>query len=169
MRRDELFCNKIDEIRKALKLELYNSALALALTLPDICGKVAFPEDKSKPRYIKWFDKYVRCRFVSSCIKLPEEKLVEYQWITSEECYALRCAVLHAGDYNAQNVKLSQIHFHAHKRNGENYSHIIRNDQYIDVDVIDFCEKLCQTAEEYYNSMDDQSRFNLDEVRIDTW
>lgn len=162
--------NKTSEIRKALNLELYNCALTTALTLPDICGKVECPSERSsKKRYKKWFNKYARNCFVAVTTKLPEGSVVEYQWLSAEECYALRCAVLHAGDYKAEGIKLSQVHLYAHKRSDDNYSHTLRDDRYIDADVIDLCERLCQAAEEYYNSIDDKARFDLDEVKINVW
>ena len=167
---DSILQNKISEIRRAINLELYNCALATALTLPDICGKVEFPmESSSKKRYKKWFNKYARIYFVFSTTKLPENLTVEYQWLSEKECYALRCAVLHAGDYKAEGISLPHIHIHAHKRDGENYNHITRDSDHIDIDVVDFCERLCKAAEEYHNSIDDKARFDLDEVRIDTW
>ena len=169
MRSKDIFCNKISEIRKALELELYNCALALALTLPDVYGKVEFPNSKTKERYKAWFNKYAQSYFVSVATVLPGEQLKKYTWLTANECYKLRCAVLHAGDYKVENIEVSLILLHAHKRNGKNYSHTVRDSKYIDADVIDLCERLCLAAEEYYNSVEDKVRFDLDEVRIDTW
>lgn len=169
MSTEDVFVNKINEIKSALNSELYNCALALSLTIPDVCGKVEYPNEKNKLRYINWFHKHAEKYFTVLATKLPEEKIVEYKWLTAEECYALRCSVLHAGDYDVEGIKLNQIHIHAHKRERENYSHTIRDSKYIDADVIDLCEKLCLAAEEYYNSIEDKVRFDLDEVRIDTW
>ena len=46
----------IDDIRAALENDLYFVALNSALTLPDICGKVEYPYEKSsKKRYIDWY------------------------------------------------------------------------------------------------------------------
>ena len=45
----------VEDINKALDNEAYFSALSLALTLPDICGKAEFPETKSGRRYIDWY------------------------------------------------------------------------------------------------------------------
>ena len=43
----------INDINKALDAEAYMAALALVLTLPDICGKVAYGETlRNKERYI---------------------------------------------------------------------------------------------------------------------
>ena len=43
----------VQEIRTALKNELYFVALSSAITLPDICGKAAYPTERSsRKRYI---------------------------------------------------------------------------------------------------------------------
>lgn len=43
----------VQDIRKALENDLYLVALSSALTLLDICGKVAYPdESSSRKRYI---------------------------------------------------------------------------------------------------------------------
>ena len=40
--------DKIVAIRKAIECECYLPALALALTLPDICGQIEYPDFKRK-------------------------------------------------------------------------------------------------------------------------
>ena len=71
------FLNRIEEVELNIKDERWQSALALALTLPDICGGIAFPDivkryrdgrvmlDRQKNptrdvggQYIRWFDEY---------------------------------------------------------------------------------------------------------------
>lgn len=50
----------VHEIRMALSHELHLSALALALTLPDTCGKAEYPnEDYNGVRYKNWCSQYV--------------------------------------------------------------------------------------------------------------
>ena len=49
----------VQDIRKALDNTLYFVALNSALTLPDICGKVAFPEKRNKERCILWYDEEI--------------------------------------------------------------------------------------------------------------
>ena len=169
VQKDKILLNKLAEIKSALNMNLYNCALALALTIPDVCGKVKYPDFSVTKRYKSWFDEYAKKYFTSIATKLPEESNVEYTWLTSDECYALRCAVLHAGDYKAVNIDLTQIHIHAHKRDGDNYSHMIRDNRFADWDVIALCENLCNAAEEYYNSVSNKECFDLDEVRIDIW
>ena len=49
----------IKEINLSLENECYLSALGMALTLPDICGKAEYPNEKSTTkRYIEWFNTY---------------------------------------------------------------------------------------------------------------
>lgn len=38
---------KVKDVKLALKGGAYQSALALALTLPDICGQIEYPNEKS--------------------------------------------------------------------------------------------------------------------------
>ena len=50
----------VQDIRKALENELYFAALSSALTLPDICGKAAYPTERSsRKRYILWYDEEI--------------------------------------------------------------------------------------------------------------
>lgn len=170
MTTSDFFQNKINEINQAIRYELYNCALSLALTLPDICGKVEFPNEFSPgKRYKDWFSLYAVPNFTVEASKLPSSEIASYTWLSAEECWALRCAFLHAGNYNMECVSLANVHIHVHKRNSENYSHMVRDTQYVDWDVIELCKKLCLTASEYYYSIEDKTRFALDEVRIDTW
>ncbi len=50
----------IDDLDKLLKNRCLFSALALALTIPDICGKAKYQNIKlNGERYRKWFDEYI--------------------------------------------------------------------------------------------------------------
>jgi hypothetical protein len=53
------FENKIQSIREAYKNGLYEPALALALTLPDICGAIKYRSDEVGDRYIKWSNDHI--------------------------------------------------------------------------------------------------------------
>ena len=60
-RYEDIFLSRIDDIEFCLEHERYMAALALALTLPDICGKAEFPSKHTSvtERYIKWFNQFV--------------------------------------------------------------------------------------------------------------
>jgi len=69
------------DMLRALDADAQHSALALALTIPDICGSIEFPkEPKVGRRYTDWCDTWGKMLAVSGA-----------------DCYALRCAFLHSG------------------------------------------------------------------------
>lgn len=77
--------NFLQAIEKSLANENWYSALFLALTLPDICGKIEFPDKNSSKRYIEWFEKYMTRYLIN---------------VPATDFYALRCAILHEGTDN---------------------------------------------------------------------
>ena len=93
---------KIDEIKQCLNLKLYNSALTLTLTLPSICARVEYDNatNGDKAMYINWFNKYAKDKFTFEAVRIPGDNLVQFNTIDGDTCYKLRCAVLHAGNYD---------------------------------------------------------------------
>ena len=85
----------IQEIKKAIDSKLYLSALHLSLTLPDILGKLQYPEygeKQSKQRFIRWFNENVYDSFG----RLPTDKFFEgVPKIDGENVYQLRCKLFH--------------------------------------------------------------------------
>lgn len=75
----------IDEITIALHEGLYLVALSAALTLPDVCGKAEYPNEKTGKRYKNWCTQYVKNA------GLPADTI-----------YALRCSLLHEGSAEAK-------------------------------------------------------------------
>ena len=49
----------IEEVADCLNKGNSLAALITALTIPDICGKVLYPQSKSGERYKKWFNEYI--------------------------------------------------------------------------------------------------------------
>ncbi len=82
---------------KSVELSIHNknwySALTLALTLPDIAGKIEYPNLSSGKRYIQWFENYMMDSYKSNI----GPKRTEHIFLTGNDCYALRCAYLHEG------------------------------------------------------------------------
>ncbi|GEM_PF-3746465 len=93
--------DRLQEIENLLSSKYYQAALALALTVPDICSKVEFPDEKGTgKRYIKWFALHVEHNFEP--VHLPENEndaAPDYskRALNGEMCYGLRCAFLHSG------------------------------------------------------------------------
>ncbi len=113
----------IEDINKAIKAKAYYSALALALTIPDVMANTNNHTDKKS--YIAWANNYVFINQANepilACIKendkiiavgseteeeislieknlQPNEKLIKVNKLNGELLYALRCSILHAGN-----------------------------------------------------------------------
>ena len=99
--------NRIDEIRQALKKKMYQSALALALTIPAICGKIKFSQKGDGERYRSWFNEYVTPSYMSAIILGPPDP--DHRIFNGRACYQLRCAFLHSGNDDLINDGLKAI------------------------------------------------------------
>ena len=163
------FLRMIEEVRKALEQDLYHCALALALTLPDICGKVRFPNERSHPRYVNWFEEYAQPLFSATATVFPDNITKHFAVLTSEECYSLRCAVLHAGNQKFKSNTLSRIILHVNKGSELFDNYFVRAGDCASFDCKDLCEKICIAAENYYESVVDKALFDVDEVVIEMW
>ncbi|MCK4089647.1 hypothetical protein HCY66_06050 [Acinetobacter radioresistens] len=106
--------NFIEALEKCVQTENWYGALFIALTLPDICGKIEFPEFRRPgPRYEAWFDKYLskfycdenrlhthsdqRIAAIQNSIPPHIGKRKRFAYMTGKDLYALRCAYLHEG------------------------------------------------------------------------
>lgn len=98
--------------------------MALALTLPNICGGIAFPDivkqyrdgrmklDRKKnpirdvgAQYIRWFDEYAGDFF-----KVSEDD--PFPHICGERCWRLRCEYLHQNKRFLNEEDENATHFH---------------------------------------------------------
>lgn len=63
IRENKMLAPLIVETRQALDAKLFRVALQSALTLPDICGSVEYPElkDNIAERYIRWCEAHLEC------------------------------------------------------------------------------------------------------------
>jgi len=83
----------INSLEVSIKAENWYSALIIALTLPDIAGKIEYPIATSGQRYANWFDKYVGHNYKA---QIGSDK-TEHTFLSGNDCYALRCSYLHEG------------------------------------------------------------------------
>lgn len=171
------FCIMVDklvsDIRKALDNDLYYAAIVTALTLPDICGKAAFPNEQStKKRYISWYDseigKYEKNPFQTTKEEMP--------YLSGEIIYNLRCSLLHEGNPNIDNAKLRNSlpinHFTlviSKKNELEIYSDSSeisdifgQHRRSYNMNIRRICNILCLVAEAYYKDNKEDFVFDYD-------
>ncbi len=159
---------KIDEVRKAIEYGLYNCALALALTLPDICAFSEYNDVKNKRiPYVNWFDKYAKPFFASEATALPDNKKSTIFWITGEDCWNLRCAVLHAGNFKCKDGQV--ISLHVHSGNTGIHNHAIKDEDYLEYELIDLCLNICNAVEKYYTGNKEKVDSVNENVRLLMW
>lgn len=150
--------NKIKEIEAALDAGCQHCALALTLTLPDICAKVLRPKTEGHSngnQYIKWFDKYVVPLYA------PLGK-IDKSFVTGEICYKLRCSFLHAGNFD---LEMGNIYFNIHSREKsekQGYHDLkkeVNGDTIIDIDAVGLCNAICEAAKSFYNDTPNKDLF----------
>ena len=151
-----IFEQIIKEINDCLENECFLTALGMALTLPDICGKAAYPTDTVAGRYIKWTNEY----------------------ISGEILYNLRNTFLHQGNPNIDSSKVKNSRCKVDEFNlvigsifsGDTSSVQYGNNQQViyrrlDINIVNLCTKLTRTAEGYYQT--NKEKFNFFNYTID--
>lgn len=172
------FLDRVTEVELNVQDGRWQSALALALTLPDICGGIAFPDivkryrdgrimlDRQKnptrdvgTQYIRWFDEYAGDFFKVS----PED---ETPYICGERCWQLRCEYLHQnkGFFNDENS--SHIRFHLGINCGTSVCQLdqqeIRNGSTdVRIDIEQFCIRMSKAARSFYEAVHREKDFSL--------
>ena len=173
------FLHRVEEVELNIEDGRWQSALALALTLPDICGGIAFPEyvkryrdgrvmlDKQKnptrdvgTQYVSWFDTYAAPFFKQS----PKD---EAPYICGTRCWQLRCEYLHQNKGFINEGDETEVHFHLGVNCGtsicqqEKVVTISGNRMDIRIDIEQFCWRMCQAARNYYHQFREEKDFEL--------
>ncbi|KNZ41388.1 hypothetical protein [Acetobacterium bakii] len=135
----------INSVRLSIENKNWYSAIFIALSMPDICGKLARPNLGSQARYIEWFDSYLL--ELNSSIFNGDMAI----FLTGRDCYALRCSILHEGtdDITTQRVRetLEKIQFTTLGL------HRVKIDNILTLNVACFCEEMCEAVENWYNDI----------------
>ena len=161
----------ICEVGTAIDHECYIVALMGALTLPDICGKSAYPDLKVGERYVKWCDTYVYPTSTDS--DSESEKLdCDITIVNGQIIYNLRCSLLHQGSSNIDGKKCEVEDFELliQPKNEfdiyvDNFGAIWINDDYehrkrhMKLHIRNVCRDLCNAAERYYQNHKNEFEF----------
>ena len=154
---------RIQEARNCIDNGLYEAALALALTLPDICGQVEYPAlKKVGERYTKWIDNFVDSKGLYDPFF---DAVGGFEHLESQDIYKLRCAFLHSGDQDISSDTIDCFNLvrpgglgavegkasFGYKYRIENQTDgSVKNTAKIDIKYL--TEMICDAAEEYYKT-----------------
>lgn len=159
----------VDDINTALENGAYLSALSLALTLPDVCGKAEYPTERStKKRYLNWYDTNIGL--------YENDGQTDCAYLSGEVVYSLRNSFLHQNTPNIDktNIRDPQNQIDRFvlvvepKKEIEIYADLsVSSDpgeKEYHVSVQRLCLILTQTALCYYNK--NKAKFNFFEFEI---
>jgi hypothetical protein len=146
----EGFCN---EVEKALNVGLPYLAAVGALALPDICSSLEWDPAPDKirdqrrtqqDRYKSWFRQYLK---------------KHYNHFTEDDCYRLRCGVLHNGKLGRPADTYERVAFTIPPRVGPREQHYsnniiegIQTGKLLALDLTVFCNLVIGAAREWYEN-----------------
>lgn len=141
----------INDVRKSILCKNWYSALMVALTLPDICGHLEYPELGSQKRYVNWFNKYMLDKY-SFKVKVDRTPHV---FLSGEDCYALRCALLHEGDIDIteQRARKALDSFQFVEPKEGLFIHCNQSNTVLQLQVDIFCEDICKSIEKWIDDI----------------
>ena len=132
--------NLLEAARAAIAGQNWYAALFISMTLPDICCALEFGR-ASGEKYANWFD-----------ANLPDYK----PFLSGNDCYALRCALLHQGKDEIAHQKrrelLDQVLFMTTNAHLNVFKAAIIHgvkEAFLQVSVAAFCEDLCVATEKW--------------------
>lgn len=134
----------LQDIERALQARLWYVALAVALSLPDICSLLEQPPDEAwskRKKYADWFDKNVGAKFFS---------------LTGDDCYSLRGGVVHHGRFGHKKARFDRIAFTI-PGSGPRIGEILAEqgpmgDVALTMDLSMFCEKIIVSVREWFEA-----------------
>jgi hypothetical protein len=135
----------ITAVHQAISSRNWYAALYLSVTLPDICARLESENGKtSQNKYVQWYNTYLLNKYQ---YKHPEESEPRV-FLSGNDCYALRCSMLHEGtsELTTQRARevVDRFHFTA-----EVGSHCNIFNSVLQIDVATFCNDMCASVSEW--------------------
>ena len=126
----------LTQIRAAAAVDLHLIALGMAVALPDICAALIDPDGRTSAKQFKeWCSNNLNGK--------------EFNFVTPDDLYSMRCGVLHQGRYGDLKHNVARVIFVLPGR--ATFTNCRANDAYI-YSVSEFCNNICDCAENWYKS-----------------
>jgi len=164
-----------ESISQSIENKNWYSAIAIALTIPDICSKITYDSKSNGIKYAKWFDDFVGSNYktnysqdlLESVRKHSTEKdyqnLLKGTKLSGNDCYALRCAYLHEGigEILTQKAReiLDEVKFIEPNQRMNMHGSIINNKLILHID--EFCQHILNGVENWNQGLTEEQRKRL--------
>ena len=127
----------LQEIERALNAHLFNLAIVLSLMLPDICAGLESDDGRTSPdRYREWYNKNLANK---------------YQFLTAEDCYSLRCGVVHQGRFGHGGNSFARVIWTIPNERRITLHMNIMNDA-LNLDAVSFCRDVVDAARTWFKA-----------------
>jgi len=121
----------LTEIENAIDSRLYYIALVLTLTVPDVCSALESENGRAHSTlYKNWCRKHLQQAFPS---------------LTPEDCYSLRCGVIHQGRMGIPGRDFARVIF-TFPDSGLNVFHNNVMNDALQFDAVRFCQSIISAA-----------------------
>jgi hypothetical protein len=126
----------LSEIERASAANFHYLAIAVALSLPDICAALESPDGTtSKVQYKHWYDQWLADK---------------YEWVTAEDIYSLRCGVIHQGSFGHSRMQYERVMFVVPNSQGVVFhNNILKNALALDASI--FCNDMIEAVRRWYS------------------
>lgn len=149
----------IDGLREAGAHHNYYAAIAMALTLPDICSKLQYPEERNTgTRYKNWYDQYMLKKYQH---EVGADRQL-HTFLSGNDFYALRCAYLHHGESEVTDQRAREVlnHFVFLKPQLMSAIHLNQSDDKLQLQVDIFCVDVLLSVEEWVQDYKEDEGIN---------
>jgi hypothetical protein len=124
----------LEQVEQVADTDMYYLTLAAALVIPDMCSGLEAEDGRTTgARYEVWFDQHVAHKYGS--------------FFSGEDCYGLRCAMLHQGRLEPHKGAYKRIVF-IEPHGGMTLHNNVINDA-LNIDVTQFATDMIESAEDW--------------------
>ena len=135
----------LDQVRRVARTSLYYLTLSSTLVIPDMCSGLESADGKTTGKLYKtWFDQHVAHKYTAGPSRQPS--------FSGDDCYGLRCAMLHQGRLEPHQGIYSRILF-VEPHLGVTLHNNVVNDA-LNLDVTQFADDMIESAEAWLATAD---------------
>jgi len=138
----------LDQVKRVAETDLYYLTLEAALVIPDMCSGLEAVDGKTnRMLYQEWFDRHVAHKYVAA--SGPS--------FSGEDCYGLRCAMLHQGRLEPHKGTYKRVLF-IEPHGGMTLHNNVISDA-LNIDVTQFARDMVEGAEHWLGEAEKTSHY----------